>query len=168
MTWRNGGSIGSSSVAGLEQQDLRQAGAGDPPVADGDLLGLPQALELGLRPVDLQRGDQARGQPLGEVHQQLGPRDRRPDAEQPPARRLEVEEGLGDREQDVVPRGLEIGLPRGDHPARRQRGEDRVGEPDGQAGPAADEEALPPLPEIRAREDVLLDAVVPEVIDARR
>ena len=27
----------------VEQQDLRQLGAGDPPVADGDLLGLPQA-----------------------------------------------------------------------------------------------------------------------------
>ena len=68
--------------------------------------------------------------------------------------------------QRVVPRGLEVGLPRGDHPPRRERGEDGVGEPDGQAGPAADEEALPPLLEVRAREDVLLDAVVPEVVDA--
>ena len=66
----------------------------------------------------------------------------------------------------VVPRGLKVGLPRGDHPTRRQRGEDRVGEPDEQARPAADEERLPALPEILAREEVLLHAVVPEVIDA--
>ena len=165
MIWRNGGSIGSSSVAGSSRRTSARR-AGDPPVADGDLLGLPQALELGLRPVDLQRRDQARGQPLGEVHEQLGPHDRRPDAEQPPPRRLKVEIGLGDREQDIVPRGLEVGSTRGDHPTRRERGEDGVGEPDREAGAAADEEALPPLPEIWAREDVLLDAVMPEVIDA--
>ena len=35
---------------GLEQQDLRQASARDSPVANGDLLGLPQALELGSAP----------------------------------------------------------------------------------------------------------------------
>ena len=51
-------------------------------------------------------------------------------------------------------------------PAGPPAGEDGVGEPDGQARPAADEEALPPLLEVRAREDVLLDAVVPEVVDA--
>ena len=34
----------------VEQEDLRQPGAGDPPVADGDLLGLPEALELGPAP----------------------------------------------------------------------------------------------------------------------
>ena len=34
----------------VEQEDLGQPGAGDPPVADGDLLGLPQALKLGPAP----------------------------------------------------------------------------------------------------------------------
>ena len=43
----------------LEQQDLRQAGARDSPVADRNLLVLPQALQLGFRPVDFERGDQA-------------------------------------------------------------------------------------------------------------
>ena len=64
----------------VEQQDLRQLCARNPPVADGDLLGLPKALELGLRPVDLQRGNQARREPRGEVHQEFGPGDRCPDA----------------------------------------------------------------------------------------
>jgi hypothetical protein len=94
------------------------------------LLGLAQALELGLGPIDFQRGDQSRGQPLGEVDQQLGAVDRRVHAQQSPARRLEVEDGLRDLEQDVIPHGLEIGLAGIDHAAGRQRGEDRVGEPD--------------------------------------
>ena len=152
----------------VEQEDFRQPGAGDPPVADGDLLGLPEALELGLRPVDLQRRDQARGQPRGEVHEQLGPRRSiAPTPSSLPRAAWRSKKAWATVIQAVVPRGLEVGLPRGDHPPRRERGEDGVGEPDGQAGPAADEEALPPLPEIRAREDVLLDAVVPEVVDAR-
>ena len=90
----------------------------------------------------------------------------RPDAQQPPARRLKLEKRLGDGEQDVVSRGLNIGPAGVDHTARRQRIEDRIGEPDKQARPAADEEALSAFPEIRTHEDVLLHAVVPEVINA--
>ena len=86
--------------------------------------------------------------------------------EQPPPRRLEVEERLRDLEQHVVARRLEVGLARRDHPPRRQRGEDRVGQPDRQGRPAADEERLPALAEVLAGEDVLLDAVMAEVIDA--
>ena len=66
----------------------------------------------------------------------------------------------------IVPRRLEIGPARLDHPTRRQRGEDGVGEPDGQRRTAADEERLAAFPEVLAGEDVLLDAVVPEVVDA--
>ena len=147
----------------VKQENLRQARTCDPPVADGDLLALPQALQFGLCPIDLQRCDQARCQPLGEVHEQLGPDDRRPDAEQSSPRRLDVEIGLGHREQDIVPRGLEVGPPRGDNAPRRERGEDRVSEPDEQAGAAADEERLQPFPKIRTREDVLLNTIVPKV-----
>ena len=127
----------------LEQQHLGQLGARHPPVADVELPGLQQTLELGPGPVDLQRGDQARRQPLGEVHQQLGPRDRRPDPQQLPPRRLQAEEGLGDRQQGIVPRRLQVGLPRRDHAAGRQRAVDGVGKPDEQRRPAADKGSLP-------------------------
>ena len=150
----------------VKQENLRQARTCDPPVADGDLLALPQALQFGLCPIDLQRCDQTGCQPLGEVDEQLGPDDRRPDAEQSSPRRLDVEIGLGHREQDIVPRGLEVGPPRGDHAPRRKRREDRVSEPDEQAGAAADEECLQPFPKIRTREDVLLNTIVPKVSDA--
>ena len=150
----------------VKQENLRQARTCDPPVADGDLLALPQALQFGLCPIDLQRCDQTGCQPLGEVHEQLGPDDRRPDAEQSSPRRLDVEIGLGHREQDIVPRGLEVRPPRGDHAPRSERGEDRVGEPDEQAGATADEECLQPFPKIRTREDVLLNTIVPKVSDA--
>ena len=111
VTWRNAGSTGSSSIVGVKQKNLRQARAGDPPVADGDLLALPQALQFGLRPIDFQRRDQAGCQPLGEVHQQLGPHDRRADAEQPSPRRLDVEIRLGHREQHIIPRRLKVRPP---------------------------------------------------------
>ena len=151
---------------GLEQQDFSQASTRNSPVANGDLLGLPQALKLSLGAVDFQRGDQARRERLGEIDQQLGPGDRRPDAQQPPARRLKIEERLRNGEQDVVPSGLNIGPPRGDHAACRQRIEDRIGEPDEQARPSADKDRLTVFLEILAGEDVLLRTVVPEVIDA--
>ena len=141
-------------------------GAGHPPVADRDLLGLPKALELGLRPVDLQRRDQARRESRGEVHQQFGPGDRCPDAQQPSASRLQGEKALRDLEQHVVPGSLEISPSRVDHPTRRQRRKNGVGEPHGQGRAAADEERLPTLAEVLAGEDVLLDPVMPEVIDA--
>ena len=105
----------------VKQKHLRQAPTCDPPVADGDLLALPQALQFGLCPIDLKRCDQTGCQPLGEVDEQLGPDDRRPDAEQSSPRRLDVEIGLGHREQDIVPRSLEVGPPRGDN-ARPQAG----------------------------------------------
>ena len=60
MTCRNAGSTGSSSVAGSSRRTSASRGTRDSPVADGELLGLPQALQLGLCPVDLQRRDQAR------------------------------------------------------------------------------------------------------------
>ena len=166
MICRNGGSTGSSSVDGSRSRTSANCGAGDPPVADGDLLRLEQRLELGLGPVDLQGGDQGGGQAAGEVHEQPGAVDGCVDPQQPTARRLEREEPLRHLEQHVVAGRLEVRGPRGDHPPRRQRGEDRVGQAHRQIRPAADEERLAALAEVLAGEEVLLHAVVAEVVDA--
>ena len=68
-----------------------------------------------------------------------------------PRRRLEIEKRLRDREQDIVACGLNVGSPCVNHPPCRQRIINRIGDADEEARPAADEEILSALPEIRHR-----------------
>ena len=121
----------------LEQEDFRQVGAGDPPVADREFARLEQTLELGLRAVNFQRGDQRGGQAHGEIDQPPCPHDRGINADQPSPGVLKGEVRLADRQQSIVAGRLYIGLPRGDHSSLGQRLVDRVRDSDGENGTAA-------------------------------
>ena len=75
---------------GIKEENLRQPRARDHPVTDCDFARLPQALQLGLGAVDLQRSDQCGGQPDREIDQLLRPHDRRLDSDQVVPWRLEA------------------------------------------------------------------------------
>ena len=152
--------------ARFKQEDLRQRALVTRQSRIACCCSCAQTLKFCPGPVDLQWRDQAGGKTLGQVHEQLSPLERRTQAEQPAARLLHVEVRLGDAEQDIIASRLKISLPRGHHPPRCQWCEDGIGEPDVQERPSADKEALTVLTKVWSREDILLDTVMSEVVNA--
>jgi hypothetical protein len=82
------------------------------------------------------------------------------------ARLLDVEVGLGDRQQGLVFGGLDVDLPRAHQLALRQRGIDGVGQGEDHLGAATSDELVARAGNQVAGQQVLKSTVVPLVIDA--